>query len=526
MSETTIGDRALRFTVLGDRAGEAQMLNLEGIDRFSQEEYEEAVNCWQQALEIAGEINDRDLEAAYNRNIGLTVQHSQGLEASQYQRAIKYHEKDLAIARELEDRGGEGGAYGNLGNAYQSLGQYQQAMKNYRQALNIAWVPASSTLLFPELGLKAGRSLGNLAFTQGDWQAALDAYEISLAATEQLRTWSLSDARRKELVEEAVPVYQNFIHACIQLKQYETALKVADQSRSKQLVDFMHSSDLYQEGEMPAEMKQLLLEYETINQQLQQRQNSDSPQGGGNRQIQALGTKSEYPIPEKQFNRVCKELSNQWHQIWKNSIEPILAELSQRLGLNELIDSHLQNVEELLIIPHLFLHQIPFNALPIQQEGKTLYLSDLFTIRLTPSCQILDFCYGRKPVSGDAMGTVENATEDLIFTEYETDQVAQRRQIPPEKRLRGKNATLANFLEELTNVSQQREEAETVGTTELINRFEQRERALNRYYEQFREIEKNSSQEYEESCPFSHPDYWSAFVCQGLGVDRANGENA
>ena len=35
-----------------------------------------------------------------------------------YQKAIEYHEKHLKIAKEIGDRAGEGGAYGNLGNAY------------------------------------------------------------------------------------------------------------------------------------------------------------------------------------------------------------------------------------------------------------------------------------------------------------------------------------------------------------------------------------------------------------------------
>ena len=39
-----------------------------------------------------------------------------------YRKAIKYHEKDLKIAKEIGDRGGEGRGYGNLGNAYQIHG--------------------------------------------------------------------------------------------------------------------------------------------------------------------------------------------------------------------------------------------------------------------------------------------------------------------------------------------------------------------------------------------------------------------
>ena len=120
-------------------------------------------------------------------------------------------------------------------------------------------------------------------------------------------------------------------------------------------------------------------------------------------------------------------------------MQPTLAELSQRLQLQQLIDNYLQDIEELIIVPHLYLHQIPFAALPIspkvaenpettapvpQTTGQTRdyrnfagmddisdtkptppinidnneYLSDRFRIRVVPSCQILDFCHQREAI--------------------------------------------------------------------------------------------------------------------------------
>ena len=54
-----------------------------------------------------------------------------------YRKATEYHEKHLKIAVEISDRGGEGGAYGNLGNAYQSLGDYLNAIEYHEKALKI-----------------------------------------------------------------------------------------------------------------------------------------------------------------------------------------------------------------------------------------------------------------------------------------------------------------------------------------------------------------------------------------------------
>ena len=45
-----------------------------------------------------------------------------------FSQAIAYHTQDLAIAREVGDRAGEGTAYGNLGNAHYRMGDFSQAI--------------------------------------------------------------------------------------------------------------------------------------------------------------------------------------------------------------------------------------------------------------------------------------------------------------------------------------------------------------------------------------------------------------
>jgi hypothetical protein len=39
-----------------------------------------------------------------------------------FPKTLEHHKEHLTMAREVGDRAGEGGAYGNLGNAYCSLG--------------------------------------------------------------------------------------------------------------------------------------------------------------------------------------------------------------------------------------------------------------------------------------------------------------------------------------------------------------------------------------------------------------------
>ena len=56
----------------------------------------------------------------------------------QYERAIEYLDKTLAICRENHDRRNEGSALGSLGNAYASLGKYESAIEYLTRSLLIS----------------------------------------------------------------------------------------------------------------------------------------------------------------------------------------------------------------------------------------------------------------------------------------------------------------------------------------------------------------------------------------------------
>jgi CHAT domain-containing protein len=200
-------------------------------------------------------------------------------------------------------------------------------------------------------------------------------------------------------------------------------------------------------------------------------------------------------------------LSNNWltpymedFSRWLGNMPAVLQELAQRLKLSELIDKYLQGIEELIIIPHIWLHQIPFAALPVGWVGNSTntafvpnpsrphpqplsceergdkrggstsgssmtrgmvgtrsqpdaiipenrrYLGDLFRLRILPSCQILNYCYQRPTLQETtAMGIVENASEDLPYTPYECETIATKHQIDSSKRLQGRQATVEAY---------------------------------------------------------------------------------
>ncbi|MEZ2239203.1 CHAT domain-containing protein [Microcoleus sp.] len=180
---------------------------------------------------------------------------------------------------------------------------------------------------------------------------------------------------------------------------------------------------------------------------------------------------------------------------WQQGMGEFLSQLSRRLKVDELIGNCLDGIEELIVIPHLYLHQIPLAALPVEppqpplakgglknpdsalgkgglesedsaltKEQESLLspplskggpggvLSDYFLIRYIPSCRILEYCHQRPTIESPKYGIVENATDDLYFTPFECEQIATI--VPEPERLKGsKEATVAEYRNLAQNVN-------------------------------------------------------------------------
>jgi len=178
--------------------------------------------------------------------------------------------------------------------------------------------------------------------------------------------------------------------------------------------------------------------------------------------------------------------------IWYGKISQFLQQIAEKLQIKTLVQTYLNGIEELIIIPHLFWHQIPFAALPLavptqvnsqppenQSSGmirqaieiftrlekkktttnmtgirpeseiiSTQYLGDKFRLRYVPSSQILQYCQQRPPLSQINYGTVENPDGSLPSVEFECEKIAQFYNIPANQRLKGREkATVNNYRE-------------------------------------------------------------------------------
>ncbi len=154
----------------------AQALQEEGIKLYRQKEYEEAARVFQQAHEAYTAVDQPDMAAEMQTNIGL-VHRALG----EYQQAIDVMRVALKTFQELGDVRRSAMVLGNLGGVYKELGDNEQAYVCYTQAADA----------FEELGEKKHyadtmMAIGALQVADGKFIAGASTYEIGLDNLEKL----------------------------------------------------------------------------------------------------------------------------------------------------------------------------------------------------------------------------------------------------------------------------------------------------------------------------------------------------
>jgi tetratricopeptide (TPR) repeat protein len=128
-----------------------------------------AEEYYQLALTIAGETDNRRVEAEAKGNLG-----SIAIINGNYEQAILYNQETIEIARQTDNFSSEAIALSTLGNCYIFLKKYEEALNYHNKALDI----------FHRIGdeLGAGKTLASIAATQLELERYPEALETSLKA--------------------------------------------------------------------------------------------------------------------------------------------------------------------------------------------------------------------------------------------------------------------------------------------------------------------------------------------------------
>lgn len=117
---------------LPDNQQEGAILNGLGLVYFSLGNYTQAINCYEQDLAFAWKNDNRQGQAAALNNLGLVFCKQQ-----KFCKAIKYQKETLRISRQSPDHYAEGRALGSLAQAYSGCKKYDRAIEYHQQHLTI-----------------------------------------------------------------------------------------------------------------------------------------------------------------------------------------------------------------------------------------------------------------------------------------------------------------------------------------------------------------------------------------------------
>ncbi len=196
----------------GDKAAIGKTLDSIGEVYISLSEYSSALDVLQQALEMRTSAGDRAGEGETLHNTGVVY-----LNLGQYNRALELLNRALAIHREVKNRGGEGTVLGSIGAVYHRQNEFSRSLEFYQQALAI----------HKEVGDIAGTGsdlagIGAVYQQQGELARALDFYQQALATHRQIG----DRAGEGVALANLGAVYQQLGESPRALESYQQALAI------------------------------------------------------------------------------------------------------------------------------------------------------------------------------------------------------------------------------------------------------------------------------------------------------------
>ncbi|MBD2597539.1 tetratricopeptide repeat protein [Nostoc spongiaeforme FACHB-130] len=336
---------------------------------------------------------------------------------------------------------------------------------------------------FPQKHTEALFSLGMVYQKAHQLELAYNTFKSAIANIESLREEIVSggESKRKQ-AEHFNEVYSRMVEVCLQLNKITEAIEYAERSKTRNLVEQILERDAktifppdvvtqletyrdeiavgqYQIQNGKAENPQDLAKHlQELRQQRNELQNRYLPVGYGfdfnsfqttlnentviiewyilaDKILAFIVTKTREVTVWQSQPEDFKALENWRNQYlrnyylqkdeWLNSLESALKQLAKILHIDEIIafiNQLSKHCNQIILIPHRFLHLFPLHALPINQSSEnSRCLLDLFPggVSYAPSCQLLQQVQQRKRSDFQSLFAVQNPTGDLNYIDLE-----------------------------------------------------------------------------------------------------------
>ncbi len=212
---------------------------------------ETAITCLQESLKVYTPDAFPFEWAWTQNNLGTAYQtRIRGEKAANLEAAIACYRESLKVFTSDAFPFDWAITQNNLGTVYEDrikgekTANLEAAIACYRESLKVFTSDA-----FPQKCLLTERNLGDLAFREGNWQLAIEAYNRAITALEISRSWAMTSQSKQEVMEAAIEVYYNIVQAYLNTEQNSLALEYVERSKTRNLVELIATRDLKPRGD-------------------------------------------------------------------------------------------------------------------------------------------------------------------------------------------------------------------------------------------------------------------------------------
>ncbi|MBD2514711.1 CHAT domain-containing protein [Nostoc sp. FACHB-973] len=450
------------------------------------ESFEKAINCLNNALEVYTYRDYPKQWATIQNNLGEVYRNRlKEDKAKNLKKAIDCYTASLDFYTQQGFSRQKAETQNNLGLIYSELIHIIGA-ENLKQAVHffLAALEVRTCQAYPSDYAATQFNMGiayqnALQFSQAytAFAAAIDTIEIQQA--EIASSYSKADDKQK-LAEEWHELYRRMVEVCLELDNPAEALAYVEGSKTRSLVEPILTKERYTifPVEVVAQLDRLRDEiasgqYELQNataedptalaqhlQQLRQQrkelQDRYLPIGSGfqfepfrstlsdrtaivefyitsDKLLVFIVTKqAQQPIILSPDLINLKKLANWANSYlkaysykkshWQRRLATRLHLLAKILHIDEIVRQIPTKYEQLILIPHRYLHLLPLHALPLAQDSS---LFDRFPegVSYAPSCQLLQLAQTRQRPEFTHLFAVQNPTGDLSYTDIEVETI-------------------------------------------------------------------------------------------------------
>ena len=324
----------------------------------------------------------------------------------------------------------------------------EKAIAAYNEALEVR-----TRTDFP---VENARTLFNLGILYQDSQQfylAYDTFESAIATVEGLRGEIISgeESKRKQ-AEEWNQLFVRMVEVCLVLGKEREAISYIERSKTRNLVELIaekvdFTPIQYPEIQNLLDDKTAIMQFYIFNDCFRAfiiTKNNDKP-------IIWKSTKEDlHQLRDWVYDEYLEPYYFKRKE-WQYNLNDQLTKLAKILHINKIIAQVPKHIQKIIIIPHRYLHLLPFHAIPLSTNSEYLFDKYPGGVSYAPSCQLLNIAKERLSnplLQGERtrlsnLFAIQDPNKNLPFTNIEVETIAAN--FHPQQILKNNQASKANL---------------------------------------------------------------------------------